>query len=142
MNTLFQKDNKVAEKWTEQEALEEIEKIYDLLVNNATYLHLGRLLIDSGNYPEMFIYFRKKFGEDGVVFQAIKTIEAILEARIVEGAMNGELKGQTMGIFYLKNKHGYKDTSVQVSEDEKGNQVPINEVTIRTISSSINDGGE
>ena len=110
------KGNKNAEKWTEQEAINFIESVYDYIQENKDNYHLGFALIQCGQYPELWAYIGNKFKDSTTVFKAIKKVELTLESRIVNSTMTGAIKSAAMAIFYLKNKHGYKDKTETVIE--------------------------
>jgi len=106
---MAQKDNNNAEKWTEKEALKAIKKVSDYNIENKGNYHLGLALIENDLYPELWAYFTNTFKDNPLVFKAIKKVESFLEARIINSTMSGEARGQAMAIFYLKNKHNYRD---------------------------------
>lgn len=103
------KGNTNAEKWTEETALEAIQKVHDYNLENKNNYHLGLALIENDFYPELWSAFTNKFKENKIVSKAIKKVESYLEARIVNNTMSGDARGQAMAIFYLKNKHDYAD---------------------------------
>lgn len=103
--------NTNAEKWTTETAAEFIEKVHQYNIENTDNYHLGKAIIESGGYVELWSYLTDKFKEDKIVFQAINKAEQFLEARIINNTVSGEGKSAAMAIFYLKNKHGYKDKS-------------------------------
>lgn len=106
------KGNKYAEKWNEETALEFVLKVMQYNEDNEQNYHLGLSLIECGGYPELWAYFCNTFDNNSKVFKAIKKVEQLLEARIVNNTINGEAKSAAMSIFYLKNKHGYEDKLV------------------------------
>lgn len=103
------KGNKNAEKWTEETTLKAIERIHKYNVKNKKNYHLGLSIIETGLYPQWWSEMATKFKENNLVSESIKKAEAFLEARIINSTMSGEARGQAMAIFYLKNKHDYKD---------------------------------
>ena len=105
------KGNKNAEKWTEETVLKAIEKVYQYNLDNTDNYHLGGALIENDLYPELWAYFTNTFKDNDIVFKAIKKVEVFLENRIVNSTMSGVAKSAAMAIFYLKNKHDYKDKS-------------------------------
>lgn len=100
--------NKYAEKWTKEAALEFLGTALEKAKTKGVY-HLGGMLVDLGHYPQLWAYLSSTFKQDKEVFEAIKKVESALEAKIVQDSLTGDIKGQTMAIFYLKNKHGYVD---------------------------------
>jgi hypothetical protein len=103
------KGNKFAEKWNEKKALQFLDDVYDYITENKDNYHLGLACVECGHYPELWAYIGNKFEANKKVFKAIKKIEVILESRIINSTMSGKIKSAAMAIFYLKNKHGYKD---------------------------------
>jgi hypothetical protein len=101
--------NKFAEKWTEKKALDFLSEVEAHIIDNKDNYHLGLTCVECGQYPELWAYLGHKFEKNKKVFKAIKKIESTLEARIINSTMKGDLKSAAMAIFYLKNKHGYKD---------------------------------
>lgn len=102
--------NKNAEKWTAEDTLSFIEKVQAYNVTHPNNYHLGLALIENGGYPELWSYLCDKFNDNEIVFQAIRKTESFLEARIINATISGDAKSAAMAIFYLKNKHGYRDS--------------------------------
>lgn len=107
----FQLGNKDAEKWNKESTLLFLDNVISIIESNRSTIHLGKVIVEAGHYPELWTYLTNKFKDDQDVFQSIKKAETLLEARIVENTMNGHIKSTPMAIFYLKNKHGYEDKS-------------------------------
>ena len=105
------KGNKNAEKWTEETVLKAIEKVHQYNLDNEWNYHLGGALIECDLYPELWSRMAEKFKDNPIVCQAIKKAEYFLESRIINSTMSGVAKSAAMAIFYLKNKHDYKDKS-------------------------------
>jgi hypothetical protein len=119
------KENKYAEKWTEKKALEFIKDVHEYIKFELKNYHLGLACVHCGQYPEIWAYLGNKFKDNSKVFKAIKKIEIILEARIINSTMTGDLKSAAMAIFYLKNKHGYKDKSEQDINIDTGLNITV-----------------
>lgn len=104
------KGNTNAEKWTEETVLVVLNKMIEQIDNDhgKKFLYLGSLLYKHDLYMEIWAYWSKKFAKNQTVFKLIKKIDAFFEARIVSGAMEGELNS-TAVIFTLKNKYGWRD---------------------------------
>jgi hypothetical protein len=60
-------------------------------------------------YPDWWAYIANTYEDNEEVFRAIKKVEVLLEQRIINSTLTGDIKSAAMAIFYLKNKHGYKD---------------------------------
>lgn len=107
------KGNKFAEVWTEDTALNFLDKVKTYIGENKKEFHLQGIVVECGGYPELWAYLANKFSNIPNVFNTIKGIEILLEKRIVNATISGEAKSAAMAIFYLKNKHGYKDKTEQ-----------------------------
>ena len=118
--------NKNAEKWTVEETLSFIQKVQVYNETHPNNYHLGLALIENGGYPEMWSYLGDKFKDNDIVFKAIKKTESFLEARIINATISGDAKSAAMAIFYLKNKHGYRDSKdIQHSTPEGVSSISI-----------------
>jgi hypothetical protein len=125
-----QPNNTNAEKWTVDEALLFIESVHSYNLTTPNNYVLGLALIECGGYPDLWAYLGDKFIDNHFVFRAIKKAESFLEARIINSTISGDAKSAAMAIFYLKNKHGYRDSkdiqhstpdgvsSIQITLDE------------------------
>ncbi len=100
--------NKNAEKWTKEAALEFIKKVESEIEDSNNYV-IGRAVVNAGGSPKLWPYLAKKFQDCEIVSNAIKRVEILFEGKLVNDTLNGKCKSAAMAIFYLKNKHGYKD---------------------------------
>ena len=105
----YNKGNKFAQKWTEETVLNKLNEVLTYCKNNPKNYHLGYALIECDVYPEWWAYIANTFEDNDNVFKAIKKVEVLLEQRIINSTLTGDIKSAAMAIFYLKNKHGYKD---------------------------------
>ena len=103
------KGNKFAKKWTEETTLNKLNEVLTYCKNNPKNYHLGYALIECDVYPDWWAYIANTFEDNEEVFRAIKKVEVLLEQRIINSTLTGDIKSAAMAIFYLKNKHGYKD---------------------------------
>lgn len=103
------KGNKFAQKWTEETTLNKLNEVLTYCKNNPKNYHLGYALIECDVYPEWWSYIANTYEDNDNVFKAIKKVEVLLEQRIINSTLTGDIKSAAMAIFYLKNKHGYKD---------------------------------
>ena len=101
--------NKFAQKWTEETALSKINEVLKYCKDNPNNYHLGYALIECDVYPDWWAYIANTYEDNEEVFRAIKKVEVLLEQRIINSTLSGDIKSAAMAIFYLKNKHGYKD---------------------------------
>lgn len=115
------KGNKYNQKWNAKNILEKLNEIEELVRSKPDEYHLGGFIIKAGLYPQWWTEKAAKFIDDQDVNESIKRIEGILEARIINSTLSGELKSAAMAIFYLKNKHGYTDKVEQevINKDRK-----------------------
>ena len=105
----YNKGNKFAQKWTEETTLNKLNEVLTYCKNNPKNYHLGYALIECDVYPEWWSYIANTYEDNDNVFKAIKKVEVLLEQRIINSTLTGDIKSAAMAIFYLKNKHGYKD---------------------------------
>ena len=105
----YNKGNKFAQKWTEETVLNKLNEVLTYCKNNPKNYHLGYALIECDVYPEWWAYIANTFEDNDNVYKAIKKVEVLLEQRIINSTLTGDIKSAAMAIFYLKNKHGYKD---------------------------------
>lgn len=121
-----QPNNKNAETWTVDEALSFIERVQEYNETHPQNYVLGLALIECGGYPDLWAYLGDKFIDNQFVFRAIKKVETFLESRIINATISGDAKSAAMAIFYLKNKHGYRDSKdIQHSTPEGVGSIQI-----------------
>ena len=97
------KGNNNAEKWTEQQANEFVEKVYQYVVENPDCVFIGEAVTEFGHYRTLWNYISEKFD-----FDTIKVVESILESRLVSYGIRGATNA-TMTIFTLKNNYKWTD---------------------------------
>lgn len=107
------KGNKFAEVWNEETTLNKLAEITNYIKENKKEFHLGGILVQCELYPDWWSDMANKFSNNLKVYRTIKSIETLLEQRIINATISGEAKSAAMAIFYLKNKHGYKDKTEQ-----------------------------
>lgn len=84
-------------------------------INEGGFLTIAGLAVYMGINKDTLYEWVKRYP---VFSDSIKEVKEIQEHMIVSGAMEGEYN-PTMGIFLLKNNHGYKDRQeVAVSTPE------------------------
>lgn len=100
--------NKYAEKYTLEEAHKIFSQALEILESDPQILFIGEVAVKQKIYRELYAYLVNKFSDDEKVFNAIKTIETIIEARLNKAGLTNDVNA-TMAIFGLKNNHGWKD---------------------------------
>lgn len=118
--------NKNAEKWTVAEVLPILEKI-EKEASKPNCYYLGTALVAVKLYKEVWAYWCEKFKDEEVVFQSIKRINQVFEAKLYGAALSGGVD-KTVAIFGLKNNHDWKDkqevesnTNISINWEEKKN---------------------
>lgn len=103
----YNENNKFAEKWTRDEALEFVKEALTILEQNLDIFFAGEVAERQHTYRQAYWYLFDKFKDND--FDIIKReFENILESRCyVMGAKNKI--NPTMAIFGLKNHYGWKD---------------------------------
>lgn len=99
-----QPGNKNAEKWTEEEAILLGNDLIEW-IKQPTNFWVQEFLSSRGLYKDLTGYLENKFQS---FLELKKEADAIQENKIVTKALKNEFNN-TMSIFVLKNKHGYKD---------------------------------
>jgi thymidine kinase len=108
--------NKNAEKWTEKAAIDLGNELIDWLCEKpVNYLYEEFLVIVKGLHPCTISYLGKKFESFS---KLIKRAEKIQEIKICKYTDNKRIN-TTMGIFMLKNKHGFTDRQDVTTGGEK-----------------------
>lgn len=97
--------NSNAEKWTEAAVVVLLEAME---AEAEDCIYLGELLVRHKLYSEIWTYWKDKFAGNDIVFQPIKRIEQVFEAKLFKGGLTGALNPTTV-IFGLKNNHNWKD---------------------------------
>jgi len=126
----FIENNKTAEKWTESKVIEILQTMYDRLIQGSEMQNgnivrandiklAGEIRLMFGVSRQMWNEWQDKFKESVPVSDFIKNITEILECRVL-------YSGQTMDIFLLKNKYGYKDKQEITGADG----APLNQTII------------
>ncbi len=117
------KGNKTAEKWTREQVIPLLAKI-EKEAEKASCLYIGTALVAVKLYKEIWSYWKDKFKDDDDVFQPIKRIEQMFEAKLFAGGLKGELNPTTV-IFGLKNNHDWKDKR----ETEHSGEMTVQQIT-------------
>lgn len=125
-----QPGNTNAEKWTEEVVRANLAVMLDM-AKSSNYRTIGKLCLDNDLSPFHWSEWALKFKGNSFVLQAIKEIERIVEANLVEQAMDGNANS-TMAIFTLKNKHGWEDKRTQENTGANGGPIKIEGYTLIT----------
>ena len=96
------KNNKYAEKWTEETTLDKINDMFAYVRRKPNEYHLGGVLVESELYPQWWSEMGDKFKESIKVSEAIKRMEGYLEAKIINSTISGDAKFCCYGNILLK----------------------------------------
>lgn len=121
----YNKGNKNAEKWTKQVVLDHLYQIFDDVEHNKL-VYLGIALANIGLYNTIWTDWIAKFGDDKVVSQLIKRIEAKIEANLLSQALSNKVNS-AIAIFVLKNKYKWSDKQ-EIDHTTGGDKITWNEV--------------
>ena len=105
--------NKNAEVWDVDSVTQMLSDIKEYLTSNINVYTIGSALTEFNLYTQWWSEMKYKFVNEKSVSDTIKTIESIIEQRIVNDTMTGDAKSATFSIFLLKNKFGYVDKHEQ-----------------------------
>lgn len=119
------KGNKYAEKWDKQTTLKALNSIYiDVETNKIVYLGIALASIEL--YASIWTDWTGKFKDDHQVSEAIKRIEAKIEANLLSQALKNKINA-TIAIFVLKNKYKWSDRQA-IDHTTGGDKITWNEV--------------
>ena len=116
--------------WTPEEIVQVIEEMIKDAIANPTVNTLLSVCVRADINSDNISFWEKKFDDNLLVVGTIKKLRALMEARLLERALNNEINaGFTK--FLLKSKMGYteeqnnvtiiKGTSITVSFDDDVN---------------------
>ena len=108
-------NNKNAEKWTEEKAIE-LAQLAESKVSVNCYF-IAKIAQECGVYRELFHYLMNKFNDNEIVFNSLKRMYNKAETIIWEKSAEGKID-KTIGIFALKSLHGLFETSKQMVDAE------------------------
>lgn len=117
---MAQKGNKNAEKWTAEIVTEFFKSVEDkrfatyvfgeaISLTIEEFIKDGKIKTNEKVWSGLNSYLQQKFKDNSIVFNTIKKAEQSFESKLLNDAFNGDIKNAAIVIFYLKNKHGYKD---------------------------------
>jgi len=128
-STSIKKGEKLAEKWTLDEAMKLGNELIEWMkekdkddVDKGNIFYEEFLCIENDYYEELISYLCKKFEP---FFKLIKKAKKIQELKLIKFGIADRLQA-TMTIFVLKNHHGYKDRS----ETENTNKNTIEYINV------------
>ena len=128
-STSIKKGEKLAEKWTLDEAMKLGNELIEWMkekdkddVDKGNIFYEEFLCIENDYYEELISYLCKKFEP---FFKLIKKAKKIQELKLIKFGIADRLQ-PTMTIFVLKNHHGYKDRS----ETENTNKNTIEYINV------------
>lgn len=103
-----EKGNKYAEKVTLEDAIELVNKAYELIDDDCYFL--SDLADKCGTYRQKFDYLLTKFNDNQQVFDTLKKIYNKCESIVMKKTAKGEIV-PSLGIFVLKAYHGLFEKS-------------------------------
>ena len=104
-------------KYTEEFVLSELNDIIVELRSNPDIIFVGQLFMKRDYSRERFYEWARKYDKNHEISHTIKMINEILEVRAIERGV--DLKGNSSFlIFFMKNKHGWKDRKDITSDDK------------------------
>lgn len=127
------KENKNAEKWTEDKSIEVFNNAIELAktkyeynvagrkVKGFEYHFIGEIATQFDLYPDLFKYLAKKF-------ESVKELQNVLLARLESNCFSDSKKGiikEATAIMNLKSNYRWTDRVDNTSKDEKINSEPI-----------------
>ena len=113
-------NNKNAEKWTEEKAVELAELALSKVGPNCYFI--SKIADECGIYRELFHYLMNKFNDNEIVFNSLKRMYNKAETIIWEKSSAGTID-KTIGIFALKSLHGLFETSKQMIDADINNNI-------------------
>ncbi len=116
------KNNKNAEKWTEEEAIKFFDKALKVCKEKG-FDFIGEVASELDTYRDIFTYLKDKFT---TVKPLYKRLEQQCETNCFAHAKKGEIV-PSLGIINLKSNHGWTD---RVDQTTKGEQVGGEKVVI------------
>jgi len=115
------KDNKNAEKWTEENVISLFSELCDKAHKEECYLLIH--VIETRITLSQYEYLIDKYKANKTVSELKKNILSICESNLTKAMLSGKIK-ETASIFLLKSKYGYIDK--QVTEIEHKGSININ----------------
>jgi len=104
-------NNKNAEKWTEEKAVELAELALSKVGPKCFFI--AQIAEECNVYRDLFTYLMRKFNDNEIVFRSLKRMYNKAEAEIWKQSADGRID-KTIGIFALKSLHGLFETSKQM----------------------------
>ena len=100
-------NNKNALKWTEGKVLEALTNIEaDVLSSDIFYL--GTVMLKYHLSRRLWSYWKEVFGENETIMEQMLWVEGVIEARLFDAALRGDVNGG-VAIFGLKCNHQWYD---------------------------------
>lgn len=104
--------NKLSEVWTEEKAIEFIQKVYDNVMNDGNCRSLAKACALAGGYETLIYYLQDKFNLKDSEFEPIKACKEMIKFRLMEQGLDGDVNAP-MAIFILKANHGMTDKPIE-----------------------------
>ncbi|MBE9598761.1 terminase small subunit, partial [Pedobacter sp. MC2016-24] len=105
--------------------LDHLDEIFNDVEGNKI-VYLGIALANLGLYNSIWTDWIAKFDGDKIVSQAIKRIEAKIEANLLSQALTNQVNS-AIAIFVLKNKYKWSDRQ-EIDHTTQGDKITWNEV--------------
>lgn len=126
-------NNKNAEWLTENEAIKILDKA-ESFINDECYF-LSDVADKCGTYREQFNYIAKKFKDNRIVYNKIKSLTNKCESIVVKKTAVNEIN-TALGIFILKSYHKLIETSkLQHEGGDKDKPIQTTELTAEQAAS-------
>ena len=103
-------NNKYALKWTEETVHATLSKI-EADVLNPDMLYIGSVMVKQSLSRKLWSYWKEVYIDNDEIIERMMRVEAIIEARLFDAALKGEVNG-TMAIFALKCNHQWYDRPI------------------------------
>jgi hypothetical protein len=100
-------------RWSEEQLRLVLEKIHDYIHKTPKCVYMQEALVKFGLYEHWYDNMKRKYIEHSEFQWKFKYLQAVLEARLVNGSMKGDLK-ERISMFVLINNYGWKQ---QVTHD-------------------------
>jgi hypothetical protein len=109
------------DKYTEEFVLNEVESILEEIKRDRTIVYLKTVFENKEYTHQRYSEWTKEFKENKQISDTIKKTKEILESRINNQGLKGELS-VPMVIFNLKNNYGWTD-SQRIDHTTKGEKI-------------------
>jgi len=116
------KNNKNAEKWTEQDAINLFNSAIELTSGDSQFDFIGEVAKELNVYRDIFVYLKDRFDSCKPLY---KKLVSNVEANCYSHGKRGEIN-TAMAIVNLKSNHGWTDRVDTTSKNERVKPTIIN----------------